>query len=191
MLTDSDRQVSDLGLTLLPGGRNPLHYQMSYSETFTAIDGEAGVGLGRIKKRILEPGNSCTVEHNNLHYFFNPTEKEIKFKTEIKPGHEGFENSLRILYGLAEDGLTKEAYIATGVVIAYLVDFTRLSVYTSRFNEANLHEYLILIIFATIAAIAGAFIGSKLLKKITLRFIQVLVAVMLVVIALALGAGII
>jgi len=72
---ESNGQVSDLEVTLLPGGRNPLHYHMSYSETFTAIDGELGVGLGRIKKRILEPGNSYTVEHNNLHYFFNPTDK--------------------------------------------------------------------------------------------------------------------
>jgi hypothetical protein len=72
-----------------------------------------------------------------------------------------------------------------------LVDFTRLSVYASRFKDANLHEHLPLIIGATLAAIAGAFIGSKLLKKITLRFIQVLVAIMLLLISIALGAGII
>ena len=112
---ESNGQVSDLELTLLPGGRNPLHYHMSYSETFTAIDGEVGVGLGMIKKRILRPGNSYTVEHNKLHYFFNPTDKEIKFKTEIKPGHEGFENSLRILYGLAEDGLTNKKGIPISI----------------------------------------------------------------------------
>ena len=105
-------------------------------------------------------------------------------------GLTGIQGAIRSAF-LIKSELTKEAYIATGVVIACLVDFTRLSVYTSRFKEANLHEYLILIIFATLAAIAGAFIGSKLLKKITLRFIQVLVAVMIVVIAIALGGGII
>jgi len=52
---ESNGQISDLELTLLPGGRNPLHYHMSYSETFTAIDGEVGVRLGRIKKKILKP----------------------------------------------------------------------------------------------------------------------------------------
>ena len=112
---ETNGQVSDLELTLLPGGRNPLHYHKSYSETFTAIDGEVGVGLGRKNRRILEPGNSYTVGHNNLHYFFNPTAKEIKFKTEIKPGHEGFENSLRILYGLAEDGLTNKKGIPKSI----------------------------------------------------------------------------
>jgi hypothetical protein len=105
-------------------------------------------------------------------------------------GLTGIQGAIRSAF-LIKSGLTKEAYIATGVVIACLVDFTRLSVYTSRFKEANLHEYLILIISATLAAITGAFIGNKLLKKITLRFIQVLVAIMLFIIAIALGAGII
>jgi hypothetical protein len=105
-------------------------------------------------------------------------------------GLTGIQGAIRSAF-LIKSGLSKEAYIATGVVIACLVDFTRLSVYASRFKDANLHEHLPLIIGATLAAIAGAFIGSKLLKKITLRFIQVLVAIMLLLISIALGAGII
>jgi uncharacterized membrane protein YfcA len=105
-------------------------------------------------------------------------------------GLTGIQGAIRSAF-LIKSGLSKEAYIATGVVIACLVDFTRLSVYASRFKDANLNEHLYLIISATIAAITGALIGSKLLKKVTLRFIQVLVAIMLVVISLALGAGII
>ena len=105
-------------------------------------------------------------------------------------GLTGIQGAIRSAF-LIKSGLTKEAYIATGVVIACLVDITRLSVYASRFKEANLHEYLILIISATLAAIAGAFIGNKLLKKITLRFIQVLVAIMIFLIAITMGAGII
>ena len=50
---ESNGQVSDLELTLLPGGRNPLHYHKSYSETFTAIDGELGLGLAKRKKKIF------------------------------------------------------------------------------------------------------------------------------------------
>ena len=105
-------------------------------------------------------------------------------------GLTGIQGAIRSAF-LIKSGLSKEAYIATGVVIACLVDFTRLSVYASRYKEANLNEHLYLIISATIAAIAGALIGSKLLKKVTLRFIQVLVAIMLIVISLALGVGII
>jgi len=48
-----------------------------------------------------------------------------------------------------------------------------------------------LIICATIAGIAGSFLGNKLLKKITLRFLQIAVAIMLIFISIALGAGLI
>lgn len=98
-------QSTEAELTLMPGGKNPLHYHLSYSETFTAIDGELGIGLGKGKKMILKPGETYTVKPGNLHHFFNPNDKEIKFKIVLKPGQVGFENSLRILYGLAGDGL--------------------------------------------------------------------------------------
>jgi uncharacterized protein len=105
-------------------------------------------------------------------------------------GLTGIQGAIRSAF-LIKSGLSKEAYIATGVVLACLVDFTRLSVYASRFTASNLHENLALLISATLAAITGAFIGSRLLKKITLRFIQVLVAIMLLLISFALGLGII
>jgi uncharacterized membrane protein YfcA len=42
-----------------------------------------------------------------------------------------------------------------------------------------------------IAAIAGAYFGKRLLKKVTLRSIQLIVAVMLILISLALGFGLV
>jgi uncharacterized membrane protein YfcA len=105
-------------------------------------------------------------------------------------GLTGIQGAIRSAF-LIKSGLSKEAYIATGVVIASLVDFTRLSVYASRFREANLHEHWILILAAISAAVLGAIIGNKLLRKVTLRFVQVLVAIMLFLIAIVLGAGII
>ena len=105
-------------------------------------------------------------------------------------GLTGIQGAIRSAF-LIKSGLSKEAYIATAAIIAALVDFTRLSVYASRFKEANLHEHLLLIISATLAAIIGAYVGNKLLKKITLRFVQVLVAIMLFIIAIVLGAGVI
>jgi uncharacterized membrane protein YfcA len=47
------------------------------------------------------------------------------------------------------------------------------------------------VVITTLAAIAGAYFGNKLLKKITIDFIQTLVGIMLIVISLALGFGII
>ncbi|MDD3479293.1 MAG: sulfite exporter TauE/SafE family protein [Paludibacteraceae bacterium] len=105
-------------------------------------------------------------------------------------GLSGIQGAIRSAF-LIKSGLSKEAYIATGVVIASLVDFTRLSVYASRFTAANLHENLPLLISATLAAIVGAYLGKKILKKVTLRSIQLLVAIMLIFISLALILGLI
>lgn len=51
----------------------------------------------------------------SLHSFFNPTDKEIKFNVKLRPGHTGFENSLRILYGMAADGLTNKKSIPKSI----------------------------------------------------------------------------
>ena len=105
-------------------------------------------------------------------------------------GLSGNQGALRSAF-LIKAGLSKESFIATAVVVSSFVDFTRLAVYTTRFTKAGLQENLLIVIIATLAAIAGAFLGNKLLKKVTLKFIQILVAIMLILISLALGAGLI
>lgn len=105
-------------------------------------------------------------------------------------GLAGIQGALRSAF-LIKAGLSKEAYIATGVVIASLVDITRLSVYAERFTTSGLHENIGLIFSAVASAILGAITGKKLLKKITLQLVQVFVAILLIFISLALGAGLI
>lgn len=105
-------------------------------------------------------------------------------------GLSGNQGALRSAF-LIKAGLSKEAFIGTAVVVSAFVDFTRLSVYATRFTKAGLTENLNLVIIATLAAIAGAYIGNKLLKKITLHFVQITVAIMLIMLSIALGAGII
>ncbi|MDD2530041.1 MAG: sulfite exporter TauE/SafE family protein [Bacteroidales bacterium] len=105
-------------------------------------------------------------------------------------GLTGIQGAIRSAF-LIKSGLSKEAYIATGVVIACLIDFTRLSVYITRFSTSSLNENLTLVISATASAIVGAYVGMKLLKKVTFRSIQILVAIMLLAISIALGMGLI
>ncbi len=112
---ESDGKVTEAEITLMPGGGNPLYYHKTYSETFTVIDGELGLKLGKGKSRILREGETYTVEPLTLHSFYNPTDKEIKFNVKLKPGHNGFENSLRIIYGLASDGLTDKNTIPKSI----------------------------------------------------------------------------
>jgi quercetin dioxygenase-like cupin family protein len=101
-------EVTELEITLQPGGGNELHYHLTYSETFTALEGELGIRLAKGGSKILKPGESLLVEKGEHHGFFNPGDDEITFRVELKPGHSGFEQSLYILYGLAADGLTDE-----------------------------------------------------------------------------------
>lgn len=103
-------------------------------------------------------------------------------------GLSGHQGALRSAF-LIKSGLTKEAYIGTSVVIACFIDFTRISVYATRFGQSGLQDELPLVLSATLSAIAGAYIGNKLLKKLTLRLVQRLVALLLIAISLALGAG--
>lgn len=103
-------------------------------------------------------------------------------------GLSGNQGALRSAF-LIKAGLSKEAFVGTAVVVSTFVDFTRLSVYATRFTKAGLIDNLNLVIIATIAAIAGAYLGNKLLKKVTLHFVQVTVAIMLLVLSVALGVG--
>lgn len=103
-------------------------------------------------------------------------------------GLSGIQGAIRSAF-LIKSGLTKEAYIATGVVIASLVDITRLSVYASRFAASGLSENVTLLVSATLSALIGAFMGKILLKKVTFRSIQILVSIMLIAISFALGMG--
>ena len=105
-------------------------------------------------------------------------------------GLSGNQGALRSAF-LIKAGLSKEAFIGTAVVVSTFVDFTRLSVYATRFSQAGLIDNLNLVLCATLAGITGSFVGNKLLKKVTLKRLQSFVAVMLILIALGFGAGLI
>jgi quercetin dioxygenase-like cupin family protein len=98
-------ECTELEIDLAPGGGNPLHFHRSYSERFEVLEGALGVQVGRTK-RTLSPGEYALVEANVPHRFFNPTPEPVRFRVELRPGHTGFENAIRILYGLARDGQT-------------------------------------------------------------------------------------
>lgn len=105
-------------------------------------------------------------------------------------GLSGHQGALRSAF-LIKAGLSKESFIATGIVVSMFIDFTRLSVYASKITSYTLFENKILLISATLCAITGAYLGNQLLKKVTLKFIQVFVSVLLLFVAIALGMGII
>jgi hypothetical protein len=105
-------------------------------------------------------------------------------------GLSGNQGALRSAF-LIKLGLSKESFVATTVVISCFVDFTRLSVYVSNLKLSDLNANSTLIILATLTAFLGAFFGNKLLKKVTLKFVQTTVAILLILMSLGLGLGLI
>ena len=104
-------------------------------------------------------------------------------------GLSGNQGALRSAF-LVKAGITKETFIATGIIIACMVDVSRLFVY-NRFDALRSGEVNYMLIGASVlCAFAGAYLGNTFLKKVTIRFVQNLVTLMLLVFALLLGAGI-
>ena len=104
-------------------------------------------------------------------------------------GLSGNQGALRSAF-LMRLNLSKEAFIASGVAVACMVDVTRLSLYSRQiFNPDEAHNYGLLLA-ATLSAFVGAFIGNKLMKKVTLQAVQYVVASMLIVFSVLLAMGI-
>jgi uncharacterized membrane protein YfcA len=107
-------------------------------------------------------------------------------------GLSGNQGAFRAAF-LIKAGLPKEAFVGTSAACAVLVDAVRLLVYGAVFHSGGWAvlsgEDGALVIAATLSAFAGAWFGKRLLKKVSLRFIQLLVAAMMVLIGSGLVAG--
>lgn len=107
-------------------------------------------------------------------------------------GLSGNQGALRSAF-LVKIGLDKEAFVGTGTVSSVIVDAARLLVYGVSFytiHFAGVSDIWDLVMAATLAAFVGAFIGSRLVKKITLRTLQVIVGIMLMVVGMGMAIGI-
>jgi uncharacterized membrane protein YfcA len=106
-------------------------------------------------------------------------------------GLSGNQGALRAAF-LIRAGLDKTAFVGTSVVSAIIVDTVRISVYGYTFVFADLSgEIAGLVAVSIIAAFIGAYAGVRLLQKVTLRFVQLTVAALMVVIGIGLAAGLI
>lgn len=103
-------------------------------------------------------------------------------------GLSGHQGALRSMF-LLRAGLSTEAYVATGVAIALLIDITRLSTYLLTWQSFGWAENVPLVAGATCAAFAGSFLGTRLLHKTTIGTVQRIVGVLLAPIGLGLASG--
>ena len=103
-------------------------------------------------------------------------------------GLSGHQGAFRSAY-LLKAGLSKEAFIATGVVLACAVDASRLAVYAGHLARPEVSAKAWLVAWASVSAFEGAWIGRKLVRKGTLEGVRRAVAWMMAAVALGLAAG--
>lgn len=121
---DTDGKCTLVQVDLADGGGVGLHYHKTYSEKFDCLEGEVQVQLGKTIHK-LKPGQSATAEPNVNHLFRNRSGKSCKFMVELKPASRGFEQSLQIGYGLANNGLTKSnGFPKDRLTLAWLFDIS-------------------------------------------------------------------
>ena len=124
-----------------------------------------------------------------------PRLREVSFGQKFLPlggalsgffgGLSGMQGALRSAF-LVKAGLSKEAFVATGVVIACLIDISRLGVYAKLAIADSSYP---LLSAAVLSAFAGAFLGNRYIKKLTMHGIQTIVAIMLSLVAMGLIVG--
>lgn len=131
---------------------------------------------------------------------FIPKYKNMEFDKKHLPfggvlsgffgGISGHQGALRSAF-LIRTNLSKESFIATGVVIACLVDVSRLSVYIPQIIENKIALDYKLVALATLSAFFGVYFGNKLLQKTTIKTLQNIVAIMLLSYSVLLILGIV
>ncbi|MDZ7643419.1 MAG: TSUP family transporter [Woeseiaceae bacterium] len=107
-------------------------------------------------------------------------------------GLSGNQGALRAAF-LIRAGLDKEAFVGTSVVCSVIVDVLRLAVYGLAFTapgRLSLDAHLLTTTGVAIAAaFAGAWFGVRLLGKVTLRFVQLAVAALMILVGAGLVTG--
>lgn len=106
-------------------------------------------------------------------------------------GLSGHQGALRSAF-LIKAGLSKEAYVGTGAACTVLVDSVRLGIYGASLRwEVLEDDGRRLVVGATLAAFLGAWLGKRLLRKLKRRFVELSVALMMILIGGGLATGLI
>lgn len=108
-------------------------------------------------------------------------------------GLTGQQGALRSMF-LLKSGMAAQQFIATGVMIAILIDLSRISTYAAALADADLNllgrEGLLMLV-GTLAAFTGAYVATRHLQKATIGSVRIAVAALMFFIGAALMLGVI
>ena len=121
---ETNGEYSLLEIELYKSDGPPLHFHKTFSEKFEVIEGILYLQVGK-EKIVLKHGESILVPKGTPHRFYNISNDLVKFRITFQPGHVGMENFIKIIYSLAQDGLTDKtgkpnsfAHLATILVMS-------------------------------------------------------------------------
>jgi len=90
---------------LEPHGGNDWHYHTRFTEQFTVVEGQVKIGRNG-KEIILNKGQTAEANKKDMHYFKNVLDQKSVVLVKTTPA-AGLEKTLRVAYGLMNDGLLK------------------------------------------------------------------------------------
>lgn len=107
-------------------------------------------------------------------------------------GLTGQQGAFRSIF-LLRSGLPVEHFIATGIMIAIIIDLSRLATYAASFTVGGLNpagREGLLVLVGTLSAFAGAYVATRRLAKISIGTVRYSVAALMLLIGAALTAGV-
>ncbi len=105
-------------------------------------------------------------------------------------GVSGMQGALRSAF-LSKQGLSKEAFVATGAVIAACVDVSRLGIYASDWRRHADDIRWVPVFVAVVGALIGARVGATYLRKVEGAMVSRCVGAALLVMSAAMMVGLV
>jgi quercetin dioxygenase-like cupin family protein len=90
---------------LEPHGGNDWHYHNSFEESFAVLEGTVRIGRDG-SEVLLQKGDSTFAKREHMHFFKNAGSQKAILLVKVTPA-AGLEKTLRVAYGLMNDGLLR------------------------------------------------------------------------------------
>ena len=104
---ETNGQYLYIEVSLPPQGMGPpLHIHNEFVEAFEIMQGQLQIQVGK-EKHVLSVGEKLVAPIGTAHTFSNPHDEAVTFRVKLTPPSY-FEQSVKIHYGLMDDGLADE-----------------------------------------------------------------------------------
>ncbi|MFC0776241.1 cupin domain-containing protein [Terrimonas alba] len=103
--TETNNAYELVQVELEPHGGNDWHYHTGFVEQFTVVEGSVKIGRNG-EEIVLDKGQTTMANKEDLHYFKNALDHKSVLLVKVMPAG-GLEKTLRVAYGLMNDGLLK------------------------------------------------------------------------------------